>query len=220
MQPVVFYNYLSLSLKQNPTMGDSYHLKQYQTEFEKENTNFFFTITDETGMVILTNYVEQDFGTQETYSIDPDGRQYGKVYAVNTYIKDPITAKDNYYVPYQLSLTLFSMRYIIIAIVILLAIFSILFFIFLIYSAGHNKGREGITLRSGDRIPFDLYAMCAFLIGICQLVLHLARNERNPDCNDYLSAVGCPGVFCSPALYHLCCTGKKQVNGGKIRSFT
>lgn len=167
----VFYDYLPLSLKHNPSMEDSFHLKQYQAEYAKENTNFFFTVTDETGKVILSNFTEQDFGMQKTYNIDPDGKKYGKTYAVNAYVKDPITAKDNYYAPYRLFLMLISMRYLIIVIVVLSALFSILLFIFLMYSSGHKKGIEGIALNAGDRIPFDLYTLSVFLIGIFTLYI-------------------------------------------------
>lgn len=167
----VFYDYLPLSLKQNPSAADSFRLKQFQVEFSKEKTNFFFTVTDEAGKVILTNYVEQDYGMQKTYNIDPEGKRYGEAYAVNAYVKDPITAKDDYYAPHQLSLTLYSMRYFIIAITVLSALLSVLLFAFLMYSAGHKKGREGIVLNVGDRIPLDLYAFGISVAGICSFFI-------------------------------------------------
>ncbi len=210
----VFYDYLSLSLKQNPSAEDSFNLKQYQTEFAKENTNFFFTVTDESGKVILTNYAEQDFGTQKTYNIDPDGTQYGKAYIVNAYVKDPITAKDDYYAPYQLSLTLYSMRYSTIAITVLSAILSVLLFAFLMYSAGHRKGREGIVLNAADRIPFDLYAFGISVAGICSFFI--CSNIWNRADGIVVAIITCTlAVILSFLSITLCMTFSARVKAGK-----
>ncbi len=172
----VYYEYLPLSQEENLSAKDQFYLKQYETMFSKENTNFFFTITDANGETVFSNYEEQDYGTQLFYTFEQSDAANGgspegagdQRYTVNCYVKDPITVKDDYYTPYKIFNTLYSMRYMIIAAVVLSAILALLLFIFLLCSAGHKKGKEEIVLNAWDRIPLDL---CVFGIFMAALVV-------------------------------------------------
>lgn len=167
----VYFNYLPYTLKDNPSEEDLFNLEQYAEQFSKENTNFFFTITASDGTVLLSNFLEQDYGMQRSYSFEA----YDDIgsYTINCYVKNPITANDDYARPYEIFSTLYAMRYTIIVITAILAIMVLLLFIFLMSSAGHRKGKDEIVLNALDRIPFDLCVAGIFLL------LMIAVNYNN-----------------------------------------
>ena len=118
----MFYNYLPLVQQSELSEEDTFQLKKYEQAFSEENTNLFFTIRDETDTTLLTNYNGQNYATIKTYHFDRDSYEYngstashspmteaeyenqaGKTYTVTCYVKDPITAQDNYYTPYKTS---------------------------------------------------------------------------------------------------------------------
>lgn len=162
----IYYQYFNLSKEAELSVQDAFRLKQFEEEFSKDNTNFFFTVTDENGKVLLSNYVDLTYGAEMTFSFSSNNTDEN-AYVVNAYVKNPITAKDDYYTPYQIFSTLYSMRYIIIVITALSAILTALLFIFLLCSAGHRKGNEGITLSVWDKIPFDLYSLGILVLCLC-----------------------------------------------------
>ena len=168
----VFYNYFNLSQKENPSEQLLYQLDQYKKEFSEENTNLFFSITDDKGKELLVNYLAQDYGMQRTYIFYMDINKVSstikvvsiETYYVTCYVKNPITVKDNYYTPYQLYNFAYSMRYNIIVIMAAAIILAFILFIFLLYSAGHRKNKEEITRNGIDKIPFDLFIASEFFI--------------------------------------------------------
>lgn len=170
----VYYGYFKSSQVTNQSTESAFALKQYQTHYSKQNSNFFFTVTDGSGKVLLSNHEEQEYGIQRTYQFDEEGASY----FVNGYVKSPISAKDDFYSSNQLFLTLYSLRYIIIAIAALSAIIALVMFIFLLCSSGHRKGKEGIVLNRLDKIPLDLVAVCLF--ALAGLTVNLYSNNH-PD---------------------------------------
>ncbi|MEM1484786.1 sensor histidine kinase [Oscillospiraceae bacterium PP1C4] len=158
----VYYNYFKLSQKAEQSAENAFRLEQYKQQFAKENTNFFFTITDTNDKEVLSNYEQQDYGALKSFDYHDDTSN-GETYTLNAYIKNPITAKDSYYTVHYVFQTLYSMRYITIALVALSAVLDVVLFIFLLCSAGHRKGEEEIVLNAQDKIPFDLYAAGIFM---------------------------------------------------------
>ncbi len=166
----IYYSYLYLSQRADPSTEDEFQLKQYQSKYAKENTNFFFTVTDEEENILLTNFEEQDYGTQKSYSYNHDNGMYDETYTLSAYVKKSITADDNYRTTYEIFNLLFSMRYISITAAALSALVALLLFIFLLCMAGHRKGEEGIVLSAQDKIPLDLY-----IAGIITVLLLLVN---------------------------------------------
>ncbi len=187
----VFYNYLPLLQQSELSEEDTFQLKKYEQAFSEENTNFFFTIRDETDTTLLTNYNGQNYGTIKTYHFDRTSYEYdgstasyspmteaeyenqaGKTYTVTCYVKDPITAQDKYYAPYMTSQTLYASRYLIISAAVIAAVLALVIFIFLMCSAGRKKDSDGIVLTGLNKLPFDLH-LAGIGILVC-LVLHTA----------------------------------------------
>ena len=181
----VFFQYLPLVQEASLSEEDAYNLKTLQTTFSEENTNFFFTVRDEDGTTLLTNYSGQEYGTVRTYNFTDTSFEHNgssasytpmtveeaetlenNTYTVTCYVKNPITASDNYYTPYTRSLALYEARYLLIAALVLSALLALIDFIFLMYSAGRKKDRDDIVLTGLNRLPFDLYTAAAIVIAI------------------------------------------------------
>lgn len=211
----VYRNYLFLSQENNPSAEDIFHLKQYESTFSKDNTNFFFTVTDSNRNVLLSNYEEQSYGIQQSYSYNqPVGANAG-TYVVNCYVKNPITAKDNYDTPYRIFSTLYSMRYVMIAIVAFSAVLCILLFIYLMCSAGRRNGKEEIVLNRQDRIPLDLYA--AGILAISSFVFSISVDTRYSMNNDVwvVALFGSAAIIEALLALALCMTFAARLKAGK-----
>ena len=171
----VYYNYLPLILDKEPTTQESYRIQQKADAYSAENTNFFFAVSDNDGKVVLTNYDGEKYGYMEVYSFDDgydengDAVGGGAAYTVTAYVRNPITAYDDYYNSYHSMSILNDQRYTLIAATVSAAVITVLLFVFLMAAAGHRKGREGISLSGLDRIPLDLYAAAVFLVGLFTL---------------------------------------------------
>ncbi|MGE4484436.1 MAG: sensor histidine kinase [Oscillospiraceae bacterium] len=171
----VYYDYLYYTKQDKLTVEEEYNLKKLQEQFKEGNTNFFFTVTDAEGNVVLSNYVEQDYGMQASRSFSDTEKIYDEEYIVNAWVKSPITAADDYYTPYRTFSTLYTMRYAVIAAAAASAVLAISLFIFLMVSAGRRKGREEIVLRAIDRLPLDLYA--AGIIAVEIILLYIVSEN-------------------------------------------
>ena len=197
----VFFHYLPLAQKADLSEEAAYDLKTLQTTFSEENTNFFFTVRDEDGATLLTNYSGQEYGTIITYNftettyehngssasitpmtVEEAETQENKTYTVTCYIKNPITATDNYYTPYKRSMALYEARYLLIAALIFSALLALIDFIFLMYSAGRKNGHEKIVLSGLNRLPFELHL--GGLAVIAYFIFHTAD-----DFGDYSQSI-------------------------------
>ncbi len=82
-------------------------------------------------------------------------------------IAQELVAKDRLYFQMKWINLLIGIRYYLIVFAGLAAIAAVLLFIFLMCSAGHKAGAEGVRLNWMDKIPFDLYfAAALFTAGI------------------------------------------------------
>lgn len=167
-----FYNYFPLVESSDPSPESAYQLKQYEKQFSKENTNFFFVISDTEGKVCLSNLPDQDL--TDSVAMFFTGFA-GESYKLTAYVKDPLTARDNYSSAYKNFETLYTMRYTIAILTVILAILSVFLFAYLLVSSGHKKGKEGITLSGFNRIPFDLCV--AGVLGIMLLIMEVYRSQ-------------------------------------------
>ncbi len=156
-----------------------------EASFSPDNTNFLFTVRDETGATLLTNYTGQNYGAIQTYQFNATSYEQNgssasytpmtieeyeevadKTYDVTCYVKDPITAQDRYYSPYTTSEALYASRYLIVAATVISALLALVVFIFLMCSAGRKKDRDEIVLSGLNKLPLDLYAAVAVLIAV------------------------------------------------------
>ena len=200
----------TFSSSQNSGAADGTgNLSQLDNDFSKDHSNFIFTITDEAGTVLYSNYSQQKFGSVMTH-------QYfaGKAYKLNSYIRDPITAKDNFYSSYKLFNSLYPSRVSIVAGTAAAAVITLVLAVFLLSAAGYRKGKEGITLILSDRIPLDLYAGGVLLILYC---LAQAMSSDTYVTDDFVSAawIGFLATAVSLLLFALAMTFSVRYKKGK-----
>src|SRR5659263_142551 len=124
------YSEVAFSAFYNPQNSDTYDAKNnplLDKLFTRNNSNFVFTITDENGVVLYSNYTEQKYGSATTRTYE-----YSKTYRLNSYVKEPITAKDNFYWDYKIFNALYPQRYTVIVVSAIAAVLALSAAIFLL----------------------------------------------------------------------------------------
>ncbi len=86
--------------------------------------------------------------------------------------------KDNYTRAYKLTEFAYSMQYAIYVVGGISFILSLVYFVFLISSAGHKKGYNGIKASWITKIPFDLLTLVLFIAEVSGIVLLIAIFEE------------------------------------------
>ncbi len=157
---------------------DHTYLNTIETVFSTDNTNFLYTLKNEDGKIILSNYSNQDVQLSRTYIYDEGDYWYNdelsaspEIYTLDCYVKSTLTAEDRYFTADRWAQIAYSMRYTLIFFTILSFLISIILFIFLMCSAGHRKGEEGITPNGVDKIPFDFLLAGLFTILIISVAI-------------------------------------------------
>lgn len=209
--------------KNAPESGEQTEsLTNYESLFSKENSNYFFTITDAEGTVLLSNYTDdyqfsdatsynlswdqqvkretKDFATedeadaylqalyeqygadsisynegwsyidthgQERYLLEVEYRVSSKTERVTItgYVRSNLEAKDKFYYRLHWLDKLINARSWLIAIAIVSLVLMLALLVFLLASAGHREGEDGIQLTGFDRIPLDLLLVCYIALG-------------------------------------------------------
>ena len=130
-----------------------------------QDANFYISLYDKNANLIFSNYDDQEFWFSKTYIFD-----FTDNFAT-LYVKNELQSVDNMSFALEILDFIFAWRSWSILIIILSAIVLILLITFLICSAGHRKGKDGITLNVIDKIPFELYILFFVFVVICELYL-------------------------------------------------
>ena len=101
-------------------------------------------------------------------SSDGEGYEYECV-TFTGYVRSELTAKDKLYFRLRYVNLLVQNRYVLIIVCGSALLLTIILFIFLLCSAGHKKGVDGIYLNLLDKVPLDLYI--AFVTGVVALLI-------------------------------------------------
>jgi signal transduction histidine kinase len=120
------------------------------------------------GTVCLSNLIDQEYADAV---VNFHTAFEGGFYSITSFVKDPLTAQDNYSSAYKNYETLYNMRYTIALLTAISAILSVFLFAYLLVSSGHKKKGEEITLSGFNRIPFDLCV--AGVLGIMLILLQV-----------------------------------------------
>ncbi len=139
----VYYGYFKEYMLTYMDWQKSEDYKQY---YSKENTNFFFVITDNWGNNVLSSYTDT-YGYRNTFVMEQNG------YTVTAFVRKDITAEDDYLFPYQAYNFAYEIRQFLIPIASISLIVTILLFIYLMYSAAHKKGSDVLEQSFIDKIP-------------------------------------------------------------------
>ena len=106
-----------------------------------------------------------DTGAEEVHAYISYQRFDYKHVTITGYIRSPLTAKDDIYQESYYANLLVENRQLLIGVVACSFVLCLALFVFLLCAAGHKQGVEGIHLNWVDKIPLDLYLVCAFACG-------------------------------------------------------
>lgn len=140
---------------------DAYYYQKRVENFEKkysaENTNYYCVIKDMSGNVIFRT---GDIGTYsytngEFFSAADENGDYTSYY-FEAYVRAPKLANDEFVLAEKFGDFVNNNKYTLIFILAGSILLEILLFVFLMCSAGHRKGQEGVSENFFDKIPFDV----------------------------------------------------------------
>ena len=136
----------------------TYYMDVYTPNLEEfedytENENYRYPVYDEYGKIKY--YVTQ----------------VGKTVNVTVYVKETLEEFDVFALTDQMFDTVYSLRYAAVAVCMISAVLFVILFIFLMVSAGHRSGSDGIVLNFFDRIPFDIVTAVTVFIAAEEIFL-------------------------------------------------
>ncbi len=165
--------------------------REFQDQFSRENCNYWFTVTDTEGNVLLQNYTDphplRTYHYQYEFPVEYMN-EYESVtetpvqtvwYTVDSGIAGDYQAKDRiYYYQYYTDL-LISARYLLVVLVIALPFVMLVLLIFLCCAAGHHADAPFIRPNAVDRVPLDLLiaVMIAVTVGAAYLLYELTYKD-------------------------------------------
>jgi len=136
-----------------------YDEREFEDVFGESNCNYFFTLTDENGKILLTNYTATD--TLRTYNesefwcyrnpdvwyeTPPPAFENEHCLTLKDGIRSTLSAKDRIYYYLTFTQLLTDNRYWFAALTPLLMILCVALLVFLCCAAGHHADKDEITL--------------------------------------------------------------------------
>ena len=104
------------------------------------------------------------------YIIPEKSEEANSNITVNFYasVRDKLAARDKLFYLIALADLFIKNRYTLVAVCIVSFLIAVFLFVFMLYSAGHRKGYEGIYLEPQDKIPLDIFGLVSFSVcGVC-----------------------------------------------------
>lgn len=211
---IVFYQYYNAVRVSDQTIQNKNLIKEYEKKFSSENSNFFFTLTDSSGKVVLSNYIDQTYGMNATKQYEYQENAPAS-YTLYAFVKDPITADDRYVSSLASFNFLYQMRYIFIVSLIFFGMISILLFVYLVRTAGYRKDDETFSLSFWDRIPLDVYIAC--LIAVFIVVVYAVSLALRYNINVFIEAMASISILLLFSLLFLaiCMSFSVRIKVGK-----
>ena len=158
------------------TYPDLFYLdtQEFNDRFAKERCNYFFTVTDSEGNMLLQNYTDpkplrtyqHDFEFSATYQNEHDVSIESAPpisYTVHAGVAGDLHAKDRIYYYITYTELLIRARYLLAVGVVLLPLAMIVILIFLCCAAGRHEHSPHIRPNAIDRIPLDV--LLAVMVG-------------------------------------------------------
>lgn len=152
---------------------DASGISRYEKYFSIEHSNYFFTIKDDAGNVLLSNY-QAEYGYALTRIFEVEEVEY----EMQAFVKEDITAKDDYMPVYKAHMFLQNAYSWFTPIAVISFILSIAIFSYLVYTAG-KKSKDEKAKDFASKIPFDLFTLLvvAFIAGLIYLAVALFKSE-------------------------------------------
>ncbi len=142
---------------------DTSQLEEYADCFSRQNSNYFFTVTDMNGQIILSNKTDEAVRrtVEYVYTVDDPYSQQDINIKITQGLYSKLSANDDTRFLLSFGDWLYSARYGLIAVIALSALGELLILIFVCLSAGRGP-RDNIGFF--DRIPYELYGLAVLLL--------------------------------------------------------
>ena len=188
------YNYeVRLHEFANDRYFENFHdEREFNDVFGEEHCNYFFTLTDENGKIVLSNYTTQnalrDYGESEFWCYRqneiwendiPQIIEYEHRLTLKDGIRADLFAKDRIYYYLTFTRLLTSNRYLVLALLPVLVILSVALVVFLCCAAGHHPDADTVTLNLVDRIPLEIFVsiLCAAVLIVGWIISSLIHED-------------------------------------------
>ena len=164
-----------------------------QEAFAPESTNYRYCIRTKGNKILMENLngnentvlVTEDIFTlspvyvEENHEVvlDAVGDAEMAEVIVEGYIVEPLTVSDDYWNSFWIHQNLYDIHSILLPIFGISLLVFALCFVFLLCAAGHQSGKEEITLNLQDKIPLDLYLAA---VGCCAMFFGMILLNGNP----------------------------------------
>ena len=163
----VFNTYMAFS-QTDTDASSQFQIGQLKKKFSSENTNFFFILQNGSGNILFSNYDDRlEYGSNISYHMDYDSVSYSNhsnnlllsSAVIHCFVRDPISANDDYAEALHLFNLLFSVRYTLIVLTVLQLPLILFGLTLLLCGAGYTPHQDAAVLSGFHRIPFDLYVL-------------------------------------------------------------
>ncbi len=166
--------------------------REFNDLFGEDNCNYFFTLTDENGKVVLSNYSTKqtlrEYGESEFWCYrqteiwendNPQIVEYEHRLTLKDGIRAELSAKDRIYYYLTFTQVLTKNRYLVLVSVPVLLIVCIALVVFLCCAAGHHPDVDGVIPNLVDRIPLELFLgiLCAVALIVGCLLYNIINGD-------------------------------------------
>lgn len=154
----------------------------------------------------------------ETHTVSEEEAEQQVTVCFKASVSDTLSAKDRIYYSIRIINVLNDYRYIALAVCIASFVLSAVLFVFLLFSAGHSKGKSGIYLEPQDRIPFDIFVgayLALIYIVIYTVWLTLPRSSSVSASVFGLAELICGFIICMLLTLALILTTAARLKYGK-----
>ena len=149
--------------------GEEYYDEEY--DGEEYNAGEYYDEENYAGMYYDGEYYEEEYYAGEDYEEEIPSGMVWKEYTCRLYVNPDFPYDDEYSTAYNNAVILAELKYICPVVLIGSLLIFLMSFIFLMCSAGHKKGREGITPSVLSPIHFDVLTLVFGVIALGGLAL-------------------------------------------------
>ena len=139
----------------------------FHERYSSANSNISINAENSQGQSLFSNNVSAgnrfNYSNSQKVTLNPEKTSKNEpttdTVTFTASIRDKLTARDKLFYLIAIADLFIKNRYTLIIVSIVSFLIAVFLFLFMLYSAGHRKGHDGIYLEPQDKIPFDLFAL-------------------------------------------------------------
>ncbi len=195
--------YFEVCLPDETVLISNYQGEEYR--FQCECTDRI-SIKNETGKIVLPSDTELYYDTEKTEestalrqdSYHPHENEILTEIRTKVYVKEKFKNFDKMYFTEKLIETMYSVRFFCPVLTVILFFLSLLFLVFLLYSAGFKKNSPSPENGTLEKIPFDILTAFFVLLGVLEALFFSEYISYSSTA--FVIAITCTLVYCDILL--------------------